>query len=148
MDRDHAGRGGALRPFADPPDVAGIAERNCRKARRPRLFDADVDGDRCDRLAEAEAAVDDGDHRRIDKTFDRLVGNEIARANPIDVSRHTDDAVAVVAREIGVDERGGDASRFFRAAADAGENLGAKIRQRVGGNVNRHIGAFACGPPR
>jgi hypothetical protein len=65
-----------------------------------------------------------------------------------DVTRHADDPVAVVAGEIGVDERGGDASRFFRAAADAGENLGAKIRQRVGGNVNRHIGAFACGPPR
>jgi hypothetical protein len=81
MDRDQACRGGALRPFADPPDVAGIAERNCRKAGRPRLFDADVDGDRRDRLTEAEAAVEDSDNWRIDKTFDRLVGNEIAGAD-------------------------------------------------------------------
>ncbi len=36
--------------------------------------------------------------------------------------------MAVVASEIGVDERGGDAVRFFGPAADASENLGAKVR--------------------
>ena len=75
-------------------------------------------------------------------------GNELARANPIDVTRHADDAVAVVAGEIGVNEGGGDAARFFGAAADASENLGAEIRQRVGGDLNRHVGALDCAPPR
>ena len=145
MDRDQARRGGALRPFADPADMAGIAQRNCGKAGRLGFFNADVDGDRRDRLTEAEAAVEDADDRRIDKAFDRLVGNELARADPIDVTRHADHAVAVVAGEIGVDQRRGDAARFFRAAADASENLGAEVGQGVGGNVNRHVGVLDCG---
>ena len=128
MDRDQARRGGALRPFADTADMAGIAQRNCRKARRPRFFNADVHGHRRNRLTEAEPAVEDGDHGRVDKSIDRLVGNEVAGADPIDVTRHADDAVAVVAGEIGVDERNGDPVRFFGPAADAGENFGAEVR--------------------
>ena len=134
MDRDQASRCGALRPFADAADVAGIAQRNRGKARRFRFFNADVDRHRRHRLTEAEAAVDDADHWRVDETFDRLVGNEVAGADPIDITRHADDAVTVVAGEIGVDERGGDAVRLFGPAADASENLGAEVRQRVGGN--------------
>ena len=36
--------------------------------------------------------------------------------------------MAVVAGEIGVDQRGGNAVRFLRLAADASENLGAEVR--------------------
>ena len=113
MDRDQARCGGALRPFADPADMAGIAQRNCGEARCFRFFNADVDRHRRHRLAEAEAAVDDADHRSIDHTFDRLVGNEIACADPIDVTRHANDAMAVVASQIGVDKRGGDVARLL-----------------------------------
>ncbi len=127
MDRDQARRGGALRPFADAADMAGIAQRDCGKAGRLRLLNADVDGHRRHRLTEAEAAVDDADHWRVDNTFDRLVGNEVARAHPIDITRNADDAVAVVAGEIGVDQRGGDAARLFRLTAGASENLGAEV---------------------
>ena len=82
MDRDQTRRRGALRPFADPADMAGIAQRNRGKARRFRFFNADVDGDRRHRLAEAEAAVEDANHRRVNNAFDRLVGNEIACCAP------------------------------------------------------------------
>ena len=61
--------------------------------------------------------------------------------DPIDVTGHANDAVAVVAGEIGVDERTGDPLRFFGPAADPGENLGAEVRQRVGGNMNCHAPA-------
>ncbi len=128
--------------------MAGIAQRNRGKARRLGFFNADVDGHRRNRLTETEAAVDDGDDRRIDEAFDRLVGNDIARADPIDITRHADHAMAVVAGEVGVDQRRGDAARLFRAAADATENLGAKVGQGVGGNVNRHVGVLDCAPPR
>jgi hypothetical protein len=37
------------------------------------------------------------------RALDRLVGNEVACADPIDITRDPDDAVAVVASEIGVD---------------------------------------------
>ena len=131
-------RRGALGPLADAADVTGIAQRDCRKAGRLRLLHAEVDGHRRHRLAEAEAAVDDADHRRVDNTFDRLIGNEIAAAHPIDIAGNANDAVTVVAREIGVDERSGDAGRLFRFTADARENLGAEVRQRVGGNMNCH----------
>ena len=69
-------------------------------------------------------------------------------AHPIDVTRHADDAVTVVAGEIGVDQRRADAARLFRAAADTTENLGAEVGQGVGGDVNRHVGVLDCGPPR
>ena len=148
MDRDQTRRGGALRPLADAADMAGVAQRNCGKAGRLGFFNADVDGHRRRRLPEAEAPVDDADDRRIDEALDRLVGNELACANPIDVTRHANDAMAVVTGEIGVNKGGGDAARFFGAAADASENLGAEIRQRAGGDVNRHVGALDCAPPR
>ena len=80
--------------------------------------------------------------RRVDNALDRLVGNEVARAHPVDVARHADHAVAVVAGEIGVDQRGGDARRLLGPAADASENLGAEVGQRVGGNMYCHFIAF------
>ena len=98
-------------------------------AERPaalRFLDADVDGHRRHRLAKAEAAVEDADHGRVDDTFDRLIGHEVAAADPVDVARHADDAVAVVAGEIGIDQRGRDALRLVGLTADAGENLGAE----------------------
>ena len=104
MDRDETRRRGALRPFADAADMAGIAQRDRGEARRLRFLNADIDGHRRHRLAKAEATVDDADHGRVNNTFDRLVGNEVAGADPIDVTRHADDAVAVVAGQIGVDE--------------------------------------------
>ena len=127
MDRDEPSRRGALRPFADAADVAGIAQRDCGKAGRLRLLDANVDGHRRHRLTEAEAAVDDADDWGVNNTFHRLVGNEVARAHPIDITRNADDAVAVVARKIRIDQRGGDAARLFRLTAGASENLGAEV---------------------
>jgi hypothetical protein len=67
------------------------------------------------------------------------LGMRSPELDPIDVAWRADDAVAVVAGEIGVDERGGDAARFFGLAANAGENLGAEVPQRAGGNMNRHV---------
>jgi hypothetical protein len=128
MDRDQSSRRGALRPLADTADVAGIAQRDCGKAGRLRLLHANVDGHRRHRLTEAEAAVDDSNHRSVDKTFERLIGNEVAAAHPIDITRNTDNAVAVVACEIGVDERSGDAACFLRLTAGAGENVSAEVR--------------------
>ena len=128
MDRDQSSRRGALGPLADAADVAGIAQRDGGKAGRLRLLDANVDGHRGHCLTEAETAVDDADHRSVDNTFKRLVGNEVARAHPIDITRNTDHAVAVVAGEIGVDERGGHAARLFNLTAGASENLSAEVR--------------------
>ena len=148
MDRDQPGGGRALRPFADTADMAGVAQGDCRQSHRLRLLDADVDGLRRNRLAEAKAAIDDRDYRRIDEARDRLVGNEIAGLDPGDIARHADDAVAVVASEIGVDERGGDLARLLGPTADALEDLRAEIDQRIGGNVDRHVEALVCAPPR
>ena len=110
------------------PTWPELRSEMAERPRRLRFFNADVDGHRRHRLTEAKAAVDDADDRSVNKTFDRLVGNEVACADPIDVTRHADDAVAVVSSEIGVDERGGDAVRLFGPAADASENFSAKVR--------------------
>ena len=126
MNRDQTRRGRPLGPFADPADMAGIAQRDRGEARRLRFLDADVDGQRRHRLAEAEAAVEDADHGRVDDTFDRLIGNEVACVDPVDVTRDADDAVAVVAGEIGIDQRGRDPLRFVELAADASVDLAQK----------------------
>ena len=109
------------------------------KPRRLRFFDADVDGERRDDLAEAIAAVEHGDDRRIDQALDRLVRHGVARAHPVDIARHADHAVAVMPGEIGVDQRGGDAARLLAPAADALENVGAEVGQRVGRNMYCHF---------
>ena len=126
MNRDETRRRGALGPFADPADMAGIAQRDRGEARRLRFFNADVDGHRRHRLAKAEPTVEDADHGRVDDTFDRLIGHEVAAVDPVDVTRDADDAVAVVAGEIGIDQRGRDPLRFVGLTADASENLGAE----------------------
>jgi len=56
--------------------------------------------------------------------------------------------MTVVAGQIGVDERGGDAARLTGLAADALEHLCAEIGERIGGNVDCHVEALACPPPR
>ena len=139
MDRNHARRRRALRPFADAPDMAGIAQRDRGEPRRLRFRDANVDGLGRDDLAEAVAAVEHGDDRRIDQARDRLIGHGVARAHPVDIARHAQHAVAVVPGEIGVDQRGGDGARLFGPAADALENFGAEVGQRAGRNMYCHL---------
>ena len=56
--------------------------------------------------------------------------------------------MTVVARQICVDKRGGDAARLLEAAADMFESLGAKVSERIGSNMDRHLVALACPPPR
>jgi hypothetical protein len=128
--------------------MAGVGQRDRRESHRLRFLYSEVDGLRRDRLAETEAAVDDGDDRRVDETVDRLTGDDIARTHPIDIARYADHAVTVVPGHISVDKRDGDASRFVRTAADMFEHLGAEIGELVSGDVNRHVEAFACPPPR
>ena len=55
--------------------------------------------------------------------------------------------MAVVAGEIGVNERGGDPVRFFGCAADASENLSAEVPERVGGDMNSHVSAICAFRP-
>ena len=130
MDRDQARRRRALRPFADPAEMAGIAQRDRGEPGRLRLRDADVDRLRRDRLAEAVVAVDDGEGGRVDDAGQSLIGRQLALERPVDIARHADDAVAVVAGEIGADERGGNAARLLLAAADAGEDFGTNRSSR------------------
>ena len=77
------------------------------------------------RLAKAIAAVDDGERGRVDENLDRLVRRDVAGLHPVDIARHADDAVAVVAREIGADQRARDAQGLLARRADALERIGA-----------------------
>ena len=109
---------------------------------------SEVDRLRRDRLTETEAAIDDGDDRRVDEAFDRLIGEDIARAHPRDIAGHANDAMAVVAREVGLDQRGGDPTRLVGATADVPENLGAKVDERIGLNMDRHDVSLAASRPK
>ena len=104
------------------------------------FFDAYIDRERRHRVAEAEIAVDDGEGGRVDDAGQNLVGRQLAFERPVDIQRNADDAVAVVASQIGADERGGDAARLLLAAADAGEDFATVIDHRGGGDAQRQGG--------
>ena len=73
-------------------------------------------------LAEAELAVDDGERVVFEHDLRALVRQNLARAQPVDVGGHANDAVRVVPDEVGLDQVMGDPlrrSRPRRAAAAA-----------------------------
>ncbi len=103
VDRDDALGGGHLGPVADPPDMAGIAQRHGGEPHHLAFLDADGDRLRRDGLAEAELAVDDGEYRRVDHHFDKLVGDDTAVLLHLDIARDAHHPMAVVTGEIGGD---------------------------------------------
>ena len=109
MHGDEPGLGRHLGPVADPADVAGIPQRHHGEAHGLALVDADGDGLRRHRLAEAVQPVDHRQHRRLGDHLGLAVGVHDAVALPLHVARHTRNAVAVVARQIGGDQVFADA---------------------------------------
>ena len=123
MDRDQTGLGRHLGPVADATDVAGVAQRHRREAVLQALLDADADGLRRHRLAEAILAIDDGDYRRVDHDLDRDVGHHRAVLLLDGVARHPDHAVAVMAGEVGADEIAADPATLLRRASSRGKDV-------------------------
>ena len=138
MDRDQSRGRGPLRPFADPADMAGVAQRNRGKA-RGLAFSTPM-STACGAMVWPKPkwpsiTADDG---RIDQTFDRSGREQFARCTQR-LARHADDAMAVMAGQIGVDQGGGDAARLLGASSRRVRISRRRNRSTLGGNVNGHV---------
>jgi hypothetical protein len=134
MDRHQAGVGGLLAPFADPPDMGGMAQRHDRHPGLLGLGDADLDGLRGDGLAEAVVAFQHGMGRALGNHRDRQARDGASGPHVLDIARRPDDAVAVVAGEVGIHQVAGDALGLGVVTADLDEYGGDEIAQYGDGN--------------
>ena len=79
MHRDQPGFRRHLRPFADTPDMAGIAQADGGQTMRPAFLDPERDRLRCDGLAETELAVENRNHRCVDHPFHDAIREQTGR---------------------------------------------------------------------
>ena len=87
VERDHARPGRHLGPVADPAQMARVPKRHHGHALAPGLVDAELHRLFAHHLAEAELAVDHGDRIVLEHDLERLVGQDLAGAQPVDVGR-------------------------------------------------------------
>src|SRR5580704_16932630 len=88
--------------------MAGVPDRHVRGAALLCLGNPERHRLLTDPLAEAVAAVHYGHGARLDHHGERLAFDDPALAQARDVAGYTDDAVAVVAREVGTHEMPAD----------------------------------------
>jgi hypothetical protein len=120
--------------------VAGVAERDHRRAVLLRAFDAERGRLRRDRLAEAEAAVEHDEAAAIGDDLRPFAGRHVARLLPLHVARHPRDAVAVVAGEVGAEQVVGDAPGFGLVATVGAEDVGDEGLEAFGADQHRCLG--------
>ncbi len=137
-----------FRPFANPADMSGIAQRDRGQAGCFGLLDTDRDGLRRNGLAETIAPIEHSEGWRVDQRGDRLVRHDVATLDPSDIARHANDAVAVVSGEIGADKRPGDALAFILRGANADENVRDERGKRLNLYRDHQALVAACPPPR
>ena len=75
-----------------------------------------------DRLAEAELPIDDGEVVVLEGDLDGLAGEHLAGFEPLHVGRNAQDAVRIVADEVGFDEVRRDAFGFGGVATGGAED--------------------------
>jgi hypothetical protein len=118
-----------LRPVADPADMAGIAQGHRRQSHRPAFVDADAHRLGRYGLAEAVSAVDHGEHRGIGHDLHGSIGEDGAVAFHLNIARHPDDAVAVMAGQVGADQIGRHSPALLDRTAGGDEDIADKILQ-------------------
>ena len=122
MDRDIAGLRRQFGPGADAAEMTAVLERHQRQAVRLRFLQPELDRLPPEHLPEAEIAVERGHHRVLADDADVAAEVVIAALEPVEIPRNAEQAVAVVAGEIGADEVGGDLHRLVARAAGGLEN--------------------------
>jgi hypothetical protein len=92
--------------------------------------------------AEAPVAVDHRRGRRFLHDGPFRAGNDVAGLDPVDIGRDRDDAVRVVACEIGVDAACGHGIGFLVRRAGSPEKRGTNAREAVGLDDGHGISSF------
>ncbi len=99
---------------------------------RAAFLDTDRNRLRRNGLTEAELAVENRDHRRINHALHDLIGNQQSVTLPCGIARHAGDAMAVVAGQIGIDETATDPRGFVARRTERCENAGDECRELCG----------------
>ena len=102
-----------------------------------RLVDGQLHRLGIDVEAEAPMAVDDGRRRQFLHDGPLGAGHDVAGLDAIDVGRDGDDAMRVVAREVGVDAADGHGVRLLLRCTRGPQQCGADCLEAVGLN-GRH----------
>ena len=96
---------------------------NDRYAVGDSLVDSQLNSLFADGLAETAIAIDHSKDLGFRDCGDRLVGFQVAPAQPVDVAGYADDTVAVVASKVGGGQVPGDSVALFGAAAGLDKDL-------------------------
>src|ERR1700722_19709615 len=102
--------------------MSRIAQRDDGDAMPRTLGDAEPHRLLANRLPETELAIDHGNRIVFEHDFDRAIGKHLAGAQPLHIRGYPDDAVRIVADEVGLDEMNGDALGFVGLTAGRLEN--------------------------
>ena len=140
-DQDQPLGGGPLGVLAQPADVAEVPARAGRQAQLAGLGDHQVEQPVRLDLAQPPVAVDDHDGGRVDVDRQLGPGLVVPLAEEVDVLREPEDAVRVVAPEVGADEVAGDGLGVVLGHAGGDEEAGGEVLERRGVE-DRH----GCGP--
>ena len=112
-----------LGPRADAPQVVRIAQRHHAAAKLFGARDADGHRLRADHLAEAGVAVQAQHGASVHQRLDMGVGLQATFKISLRIARQHADAMRIMAREVGLDQVGGDGLHLLRAAAKTRHHL-------------------------
>ena len=131
-DGDEPLLGGDLGVVADAADVTALADGDDADSGAACFADGEIEGFEADDLAKAPAAFDDGEGVGLVHDGDVLADGDVAGLHPVDVFGDTEDAVRVVAGEVGVDEVLGDDAGFIGFDAGGDEDVMGYCGQLLG----------------
>ena len=114
--------GNALHIAAEATDVIGLADGNSGHARGPRLLQSHIHAATHRHLPKAPMRVEHGERRSLVNHFDGRVWHNVTGFDLAQVLGDADDAVRVVADEIGLDEQFSNHARLVSAHASRGKN--------------------------
>ena len=123
VDRHDAGLRRLLGPFPDPSQMARVAQRHHGHAVLCRLGDAELHRDGAGRLSEPVMGVEERESAGVADHLWGEAGHEGAVAEPGQVARNPDDAVAIVTREVRGHEVAPDPAGFGFRASRVGKDV-------------------------
>src|SRR5438552_1307100 len=113
MQRHLSLRRGELGPVADPPQMSAVTQADHGNSALGGLSGPKVAGEFADDLPKAAITVDDGHRVAIEHDARRLVRAYPSRMHPFEVFADADDAVRIVADQIGIHQPARDRRGFL-----------------------------------
>ena len=118
------------RPIADPSEMPGVSQGNHADAGSRTLLDAQFDGLLADGLPETKLPIDNCQHVAFNLNPNRLIGLNLATAQPLHIRQHADHPMRIVAHQVRLNQMFRDPPRLRRLAAGIREDCGGRKRRK------------------